>query len=149
MGCPQFSDIHTLCTNVPLGGIFYDGTFHQHGCSRLSRCRGRDFPRLHAHSLAWLPTGQSSTLLLLRNIIMQIRSANSATHQPTKKCDPIIIAFDRNWNELYRERLSMIDGMAYGVREDYESGYRGIKTNWCTTNSTRTPIKVCHWATPN
>ena len=81
--------------------------------------------------------------------IMQIRSANSATHQPTKKCDPIIIAFDRNWNELYREKLSLIDGMAYGVREDYESGYRGIKTNWCTTNSTRTPIKVCHWATPN
>ena len=60
--------------------------------------------------------------------IMQIRSANSATHQPTKKCDPIIIAFDRNWNELYRERLSMIDGMAYGVREDYEIGRAHVWT---------------------
>ena len=62
---------------------------------------------------------------------MQIRSANSATHQPTKKCDPIIIAFDRNWNELYRKPLSQIEGMAYGTREDYENGYRGIKHNWC------------------
>ena len=80
---------------------------------------------------------------------MQIRSANSAVSIASKKCDPIIIAFDRNWNELYRERLSMIDGMAYGVREDYESGYRGIKTNWCTTNNTRASARVCHWATPN
>jgi hypothetical protein len=77
---------------------------------------------------------------------MQIRSANFAVSTAPNKCDPIIIAFGLGWTELYRERLSMIDGMAYGVREDYESGYRGIKMNWCTSDTSK---KVHAWATPN
>ncbi len=77
---------------------------------------------------------------------MQLRSANNATHQATSVVNPTIIAFDRNWNELYRKPLSQIEGMAYGVREDYESGYRGIKTNWCTSEASKS---VCAWATPN
>lgn len=77
---------------------------------------------------------------------MQIRSTNCAIHQPTKVANPIIAAFDRNWNELYRAPLSQIEGMAYGVREDYESGYRGIKTNWCISEASK---RVCHWATLN
>lgn len=77
---------------------------------------------------------------------MQLRSANNATHQATSVANPIIAAFDRNWNELYRKPLNQIEGMAYGVREDYESGYRGIKTNWCISESSR---YVHAWATLN
>ena len=77
---------------------------------------------------------------------MQVRSANFATSGVQSKCNPIIIAFDRNWNEIYRAPLNMIDGMAYGPREDYEGGYRGIKLNWCTS---QTSLKVHAWATPN
>ena len=81
---------------------------------------------------------------------MQIRSANNATHQPASVANPIIIAFDRNWNELFRKPLSQIEGMAYGVREDYENGYRGIKTNWCVSRSTDPTTKRIHaWSTPN
>lgn len=77
---------------------------------------------------------------------MQIRSANSAVSSVAAKRDPIIIAFGRNWEELYRAPLSKIQGMAYGVREDYESGYRGIKHNWCTA---ATSEKVYAWSTPS
>ena len=42
---------------------------------------------------------------------MQLRSANFATAQVASKCNPIIIAFDRNWRELYRAPLNLIDGM--------------------------------------
>jgi len=42
----------------------------------------------------------------------------------------------------------LIDGMAYGVREDYESGYRGIKLNWATGNPAN-GIKVYAWSTPS
>lgn len=84
---------------------------------------------------------------------MQIRSANSATNQATNVANqatqirnPIIIAFDRNWNELFRKPLTQIDCMAYGVREDYEAGYRGIKINQAQS---RTTHKIHAWATPN
>lgn len=77
---------------------------------------------------------------------MQIRSANNATHQPASVANPIIIAFGLGWKELYRAPLSQIQGMAYGVREDYESGYRGIKPNWCTSDASK---KVHAWSTPN
>lgn len=81
---------------------------------------------------------------------MQIRSANSATQQPASVANPIIIAFDRSWNELFRKPLNEIDGMAYGVREDYESGYRGIKINWCASRSTDPIVqRICAWSTPN
>ena len=85
---------------------------------------------------------------------MQIRSANNACHSATSVANqsrnPIIIAFDRNWNELFRKPLHLIEGMAYGVREDYENGYRGIKTNWCTSRSTDPTIQRIHaWSTPN
>lgn len=81
---------------------------------------------------------------------MQLRSSNSTTHQPTKVSNPTIIAFDRNWNELLRKPLSDMEGMAYGVREDYENGYRGIKTNWCTSKSTDPIVqRICAWSTPN
>ena len=79
---------------------------------------------------------------------MQTRSANNATHQPTSVANPIIIAFDRNWNELFRNHLNQIEGMAYGVRDDYESGYRGIKFNWCGRYAGH-PTKVHAWSTPN
>ena len=66
---------------------------------------------------------------------MQIRSANSSANpsasRASHRLNPMVIAFDRNWNELYRKPLSQIEGMAYGTREDYENGYRGIKHNWC------------------
>lgn len=77
---------------------------------------------------------------------MQVRNQNSHAHQPTTKRDPMIIAFGLGWKELYRAPLSKIQGMAYGVREDYESGYRGIKTNWCTSPESD---KVHAWATPS
>ena len=80
---------------------------------------------------------------------MQIRSSNSSCVSATSVANPIIIAFDRNWNELFRKPLSQIDGMAYGVREDYESGYRGIKHNWCASNSTDTTKRIHAWSTPN
>ncbi len=77
---------------------------------------------------------------------MQIRSANFATAGVQSKCNPIIIAFDRNWNELYRAPLNMLDGMAGGVREDYEGGHRGIRLN---TRCIDASAKVYAWATPN
>lgn len=85
---------------------------------------------------------------------MQLRSANNATLSATsvanRTLNPIIIAFDRNWNELFRKPLNQIEGMAYGVREDYENGYRGIKHNWCTSRSTDPIIqRICAWSTPN
>ena len=79
---------------------------------------------------------------------MQIRSSNSSCVSATSVANPIIIAFDRNWNELFRNHLNQIEGMAYGVREDYESGYRGIKFNWCGRFSGH-PTKVHAWSTPN
>jgi len=77
---------------------------------------------------------------------MQIRNQNSHAHTPAAKRDPIIIAFGLGWVELYRAPLSKIEGMAYGTREDYESGYRGIKHNWCTS---ATSAKVHAWSTPS
>jgi hypothetical protein len=81
-----------------------------------------------------------------QEFIMQIRSANAHTSSTSKVANPIIIAFGRNWEELYRAPLSQIQGMAYGTREDYESGYRGIKHNWCTSPAGE---KVYAWATPS
>ena len=82
---------------------------------------------------------------------MQVRSSNMSVVGANTPCaprNPTIIAFDRNWRELYREELRFIDGMAYGVREDYESGYRGIKLNWATGNPAN-GIKVYAWSTPS
>lgn len=73
---------------------------------------------------------------------MQLRSANFATTGVQSKCNPIIIAFDRNWRELFRSPLNQIDGMAGGVRCDYETGFRGIRLN-------TTSLTVHAWATPN
>ena len=73
---------------------------------------------------------------------MQLRSANFATAGVQSKCNPIIIALDRNFDELYRAPLSQIDGMAGAVRRDYESGHRGLRLN-------TTSLKVHAWATPN
>ena len=78
--------------------------------------------------------------------VMQHRSANSAVASTTSPRNPIIIAFDRNWNELYRKPLTQIEGMAYGVRDDYESGYRGIKINMAQS---RTTHRIAYWSTPN
>lgn len=78
---------------------------------------------------------------------MQVRSSNSSVvSSGASPRNPIIIAFGRNWEELYRAPLSQIQGMAYGVREDYESGYRGIKHNWCTADKS---AKVFAWSTPS
>lgn len=73
---------------------------------------------------------------------MQIRSANFATAGVQSKCNPIIIALDRNFDEIYRAPLNQIDGMAGAVRLDYESGFRGLRLN---TSS----LRVHAWATPN
>jgi hypothetical protein len=73
---------------------------------------------------------------------MQLRSANFSTAGVAPKCNPIIIALDRNWNEIYRAPLNQLDGMAGAVRNDYEAGHRGIRMN-------TTSIKVFAWATPN
>jgi len=78
---------------------------------------------------------------------MQVRSSNSSVSSSAVATrDPIIIAFGLGWKELYRAPLSKIQGMAYGTREDYESGYRGIKHNWCTSNES---ARVHAWATPS
>lgn len=81
---------------------------------------------------------------------MQLRSSNSscvsATSVANSSLNPIIIAFDRKWNELFRKPLSQIDCMAYGVREDYGNGYRGIKINQAAS---RTTHRIHAWATPN
>ena len=78
---------------------------------------------------------------------MQVRSANcSVVSSGSSPRNPIIIAFGRNWEELYRAPLSQIQGMAYGVREDYGNGYRGIKINQAPS---RTTHKIHAWATPN
>lgn len=77
---------------------------------------------------------------------MQLRSANNATVSATIVANPTIIAFDRKWNELFRAPLSQIDCMAYGVREDYGNGYRGIKINQAPS---RTTHNIHAWATPN
>lgn len=77
---------------------------------------------------------------------MQLRSANSSTSASTQPRNPIIIAFDRKWNELFRTNLSKIDCMAYGTREDYENGYRGIKINQAQS---RTTHGIAWWSTPN
>lgn len=77
---------------------------------------------------------------------MQLRSANNATLSATSVANPTIIAFDRNWNELFRKPLNQIDCMAYGVREDYGNGYRGIKINQAAS---RTTHRIHAWATPN
>ena len=81
---------------------------------------------------------------------MQLRSANNATLSASKVANrthnPTIIAFDRNWNEIYRKNLNDISEMAYGVREDYETGYRGIKINQALSRSTH---RIAYWATPN
>ena len=79
---------------------------------------------------------------------MQVRSSNMSVSSSAVAHNPMVIAFDRNWRELYREQLRYIDGMAYGVREDYESGYRGIKLNWATGNPAN-GIKVYAWSTPS
>jgi hypothetical protein len=73
---------------------------------------------------------------------MQLRSANFATSGVQSKCNPIIIALDRKWREIYRAPLNQIDGMAGAVRNDYEAGHRGIRIN-------TTSLKVFAWATPN
>ena len=86
--------------------------------------------------------------LSLSESYMQIRSSNMSVDAVATPRNPTIIAFDRNWRELYREELKLIDGMAYGVREDYESGYRGIKLNWATGNPAN-GIKVYAWSTPS
>jgi hypothetical protein len=77
---------------------------------------------------------------------MQVRSSNLSVSSSAVAHNPTIIAFDRNWRELYREQLRLIDGMAYGVREDYESGYRGIKLNWAGKVD---GVKVYAWSTTN
>ena len=77
---------------------------------------------------------------------MQVRSANSHNSAVATKRNPIIIAFDRQWRELFRAPLQSIDCMAYGVRDDYESGYRGIKINQAPS---RTTHRVAYWSTPN
>jgi hypothetical protein len=61
---------------------------------------------------------------------MQLRSANFATSGVQSKCNPIIIALDRKWREIYRAPLNQIDGMAGAVRNDYEAGHRGIRINF-------------------
>ena len=77
---------------------------------------------------------------------MQVRSANSAVSSLGSVRNPIIIAFDRNWREIYRKPLNAIDCMAWGVREDYENGYRGIKLNLATS---RTTHRIHAWSTPS
>ena len=77
---------------------------------------------------------------------MQTRNQNSHAHQPTTPRNPIIIAFDRQWRELFRAPLMSIDCMAWGTREDYENGYRGIKINQAQS---RTTHGIAWWATPS
>ena len=77
---------------------------------------------------------------------MQVRSSNSSVSSAPTPRNPIIIAFDRQWRELFRAPLQSIDCMAYGVRDDYESGYRGIKINMAQS---RTTHRIAYWSTPN
>jgi hypothetical protein len=51
------------------------------------------------------------------------------------KPDPLINAYGRNWEILFTKPLSQIEGMAWGVREDYENGNTSIRTNWCISKN--------------
>jgi hypothetical protein len=77
---------------------------------------------------------------------MQLRSSNSSVATLSSKRNPTIIAFDMFWQEIYRMPLSQVEGMAYGVRDDYEAGYRGIKSNQCVSDVSR---RVHYWSTPS
>ena len=77
---------------------------------------------------------------------MQVRSSNSSVSSAPTPRNPIIIAFDRNWRELFRKNLNEIDCMAWGTRDDYENGYRGIKINMAQS---RTTHRIAYWSTPN
>jgi len=54
------------------------------------------------------------------------------------KLNPTIQALDRKFNVLYTKQLSDIQGMAYGVREDFEQGDRRITFNQCYNNASKT-----------
>ena len=83
---------------------------------------------------------------LFWSAVMQVRSANSAVSSLGSVRNPMIIAFDRNWRELFRAPLFSIDCMSWGTREDYENGYRGIKINQAQS---RTTHGIAWWATPS
>ena len=53
---------------------------------------------------------------------------------------PTIIQYDRNLKEIRRDEASKAPGVAYGVKEDAENGFRGLRANWCTT-----AIPKCVW----
>jgi len=64
--------------------------------------------------------------------------------------DPLIAAYDFRWNELFRKPLSQIEGMAYGVREDFLdrkylrwSGGKPFAGNQCPDPAS---ARVCFWA---
>jgi len=60
--------------------------------------------------------------------------------------DPLIAAYDFRWNELFRKPLSQIEGMAYGVREDFLNGrvmLGGFVGNQCPDPAS---ARVCFWA---
>lgn len=48
------------------------------------------------------------------------------------KVNPTIIAYGLGYKELFRKPLSEVQGMAYGVREDYENGSTKLTVNQCT-----------------
>lgn len=62
------------------------------------------------------------------------------------KYDPLIAAYDFRWNELFRKPLSKVEGMAYGVREDFLNGkvmLGGFVGNQCPDAASS---NVCFWA---
>lgn len=63
----------------------------------------------------------------------------------SKTYDPLIAAYDSRWNEIFRKPLSKVEGMAYGVREDFLAGkymLGGFVGNQCPDS---TSSNVCFW----
>jgi hypothetical protein len=60
--------------------------------------------------------------------------------------DPLIAAYDFQWNILFTKPLSQIEGMAYGVREDFLNG-KFMLGGW-TGNQCPDPASsaVCFWS---
>jgi len=73
-------------------------------------------------------------------------------HVPTTQDqqDPLITAYDFQWNILFTKPLSQIEGMAIGVREDFlkkaHSRFRGGRP--FAGNQCPDPVsaRVCFWA---
>lgn len=67
-------------------------------------------------------------------------------HVSVQSYNPTIAAYDHRWTEIYRKPLNEIEGMAYGVREDFQNGK--IMLGGFVGNQCAEPVssRVCFWS---